>query len=117
MIEPNSEWSDDEMATSVNTAAGLPLAALPSGLCYDSEMRFHCEIRPTADLHPEDPRRIFYIYRALCKAGLVDDPASARPLAPQTMKRILARRATYQEISSVHTEAHYDFVKSTTGMP
>ncbi|KAJ5673297.1 histone deacetylase [Penicillium longicatenatum] len=116
MIEPNSEWSDDEMATSVNTAAGLPLAALPSGLCYDSEMRFHCEIRPTADLHPEDPRRIFYIYRALCKAGLVDDPASARPLAPQTMKRILARRATYQEISSVHTEAHYDFVKSTTEM-
>ncbi|KAJ6110855.1 histone deacetylase [Penicillium sp. IBT 16267x] len=117
LVEPKSEWSDDEMpASSSSAAVGLAVASLPSGLCYDSEMRYHCEIRPTADLHPEDPRRIFYIYDELCQAGLVDDPTSARPLAPQTLRRILARRATQQEISTVHTEAHYDFVKSTTDM-
>lgn len=117
MVESKSDWSDDEMAASViSAAAGLPVASLPSGLCYDSEMRYHCEIRPTSDIHPEDPRRIYYIYRALCQAGLVDDETSARPLVHQTLKRIMPRRATQEQISTVHTADHFDFVQSTKGM-
>lgn len=95
--------------------AFLPRANLPTGLCYDTRMRFHCEVRPESDVHPEDPRRIYYIYKELCKAGLVDDPSSARPLVKQPLQRIFAREATYDEIVLVHTSEHFAFVKSTQG--
>ncbi|KAJ5992086.1 histone deacetylase [Penicillium sp. IBT 35674x] len=117
LVGSKSDWSDDEMAASVSSAAaGLPVASMPSGLCYDSEMRYHCEIRPTSDIHPEDPRRIYYIYKALCQAGLVDDEISARPLVHQTLKRIMPRRATREQISTVHTGEHYEFVQGTKDM-
>ena len=93
----------------------LQVAMLPTGLCYDVRMRFHCEIMPlnsTEDHHPEEPRRIFAIYQELCKAGLVDDPMSTRPLVPQPLLRILAREALQEEIGTVHDARHYDFVKS-----
>lgn len=106
LVEDNSDWSGEE-------STGLPLASLPSGLCYDAQMRYHCEVRPTTEVHPEDPRRIYYIYKELCRAGLVDDPDSSRPLAPQPLKRIPARNATEAEISLVHTADHYAFIEST----
>lgn len=95
---------------------GLPVAQLPSGLCYDVQMRYHCEVRPTVDVHPEDPRRIYYIYKELCRAGLVNDPDSLRPLAPRPLKRVYARKATEEEILLVHTAEHYMFVQSTSGI-
>ncbi|EDN08410.1 predicted protein [Histoplasma mississippiense (nom. inval.)] len=79
-------------------------------------MPYHCEVKPTLDVHPEDPRRIYYIYKELCKAGLVDDPESSRPLVPQPLQRIDAREATEEEISLVHDAEHYDFVQSTKFM-
>lgn len=109
--EEDSDWSEAES----EVHPGLPLASLPSGLCYDVQMRYHCEVRPTSDVHPEDPRRIYYIYKELCRAGLVDDIESTRPLVAQPLRRIGARNATEEEISLVHTEAHYAFVKSTKG--
>jgi histone deacetylase 6 len=112
LVESNSDWSDEE-----DTAkAGLPLASLATGLCYDHRMRYHCEVNPQSDVHPEDPRRIYYIYKELCRAGLVDDDESSRPLAPKTLERIAARDATEEEITLVHTDAHYAFVQSTKGM-
>lgn len=111
LVEPNSDWSDEE----VLVKSGLPLVSLATGLCYDVQMRYHCEIRPTSDVHPEDPRRIYYIYKELCRAGLVDDPESTRPLAPQTLRRIPARQAKEEEIVLIHSEAHYAFVQSTEG--
>lgn len=111
LVEPNSDWSDDE----VMAKAGLPVASLATGLCYDHRMRYHCEVRPQSDVHPEDPRRIYYIYKELCRAGLVDDPESCRPLAPKTLQRIDARNATEDEITLIHTDAHYAFVHSTKG--
>jgi histone deacetylase 6 len=111
LIEPNSDWSDEE----VMPRSGLPVGSLATGLCYDERMRFHCEVRPTSDVHPEDPRRIWYIYKELCRAGLVDDPMSTRPLAPQTLQRIKVVKATQEQITMIHTEAHYAFVKSTQG--
>ncbi|KAI9368120.1 hypothetical protein BJX61DRAFT_241562 [Aspergillus egyptiacus] len=110
--EGNSDWSDDDTGMS----PGLPLASLPSGLCYDVQMRYHCEVRPTADVHPEDPRRIYYIFKELCRAGLVDDVESTRPLVARPLKRIHARNASEQEISLVHTTDHYAFVESTKDM-
>ena len=95
----------------------LQVGMLPTGLCYDVRMRFHCEIMPlnsTEDHHPEEPRRIFAIYQELCKAGLVDDPMSTKPLVPQPLLRILARNASAGEIGTVHDARHYDFVKSLT---
>lgn len=112
LIEPESDWSDDE----VMAKAGLPLASLATGLCYDHRMRYHCEVRPQSDVHPEDPRRIYYIYKELCRAGLVDDPESSRPLAPKTLERINARNATEEEVTLIHKDAHYAFVRSTKGM-
>ena len=97
----------------------LQLAMLPTGLCYDVRMRFHCEIMPldsTEDHHPEEPRRIYAIYQELCKAGLVDDPMSTRPLVPQPLLRVLARNARPEEIGLVHDARHYEFVKSLACM-
>ncbi|KAJ5688810.1 Histone deacetylase clr3 [Penicillium macrosclerotiorum] len=112
LVEPNSDWSDEE----VMPRAGLPVGSLATGLCYDVRMRYHCEVRPTSDVHPEDPRRIYYIYKELCRAGLVDDPESTRPLAPQTLQRIHARNATEKEITHIHSQAHFAFVESTREM-
>ncbi|GIC90184.1 histone deacetylase hdaA [Aspergillus udagawae] len=112
IVEETSDWSEEDLGARV----GLPLTSLPSGLCYDVQMRYHCEVRPTADVHPEDPRRIYYIYKELCRAGLVDDPESSRPLVARPLKRIHARNATEAEISLVHTPDHYAFVESTKDM-
>ncbi|KAL2828050.1 hypothetical protein BDW59DRAFT_143701 [Aspergillus cavernicola] len=114
LAEEDSDWSDEEAGAGVQS--GLPLASMPSGLCYDVQMRYHCEVRPTADVHPEDPRRIYYIFKELCRAGLVDDLESTRPLVARPLKRIHARNATEQEISLVHTTAHYAFIESTKDM-
>ena len=109
LIEENSDWDEEE-------EPGLRIASLASGLCYDVRMRYHCEVRPTAEVHPEDPRRIYYIYKELCRAGLVDDPDSLRPLAPKPLKRINAREATKDEVELVHGDGHFSFMESTKGM-
>jgi histone deacetylase 6 len=93
---------------------GLPLSTLPTGLCYDDRMRYHAEVAATSaeNVHPEDPRRIYYIYKELCEAGLVED--KRYPLiVDQPLHRILAREATPQEILLVHEDFQLDFVQST----
>ncbi|PGH21333.1 hypothetical protein AJ80_03384 [Polytolypa hystricis UAMH7299] len=112
LVDENSDWPHEEFSES----RGLPLATKPSGLCYDIRMRYHCEVKPTLDVHPEDPRRIYYIYKELCKAGLVDDPESSRPLVPNPLHRIDVRDATEEEISLVHATEHFTFVESTKDM-
>ncbi|OJJ43996.1 hypothetical protein ASPZODRAFT_18771 [Penicilliopsis zonata CBS 506.65] len=114
IVEENSDWSDEEVQDAMSV--GLPIASLPTGLCYDIRMRYHCEVRPRDDAHPEDPRRIYYIYKELCRAGLVDDKESSRPLVPRPLKRIDVRNATEEEICLVHTPDHFLFVESTQGM-
>lgn len=96
---------------------GLPVSKLPTGLCYDDRMRFHSEVSaPTGDsVHPEDPRRIYYIYKELCEAGLVENDEKHPPLVDPPLKRINAREATREEICLVHTGPHYDFVQKTSG--
>ncbi|KAI1737192.1 histone deacetylase [Xylaria scruposa] len=92
---------------------------LPTGCCYDDRMKLHAnaDFGPTPH-HPEDPRRIEEIMKMFKKAGLVyTGPDSKlldilRDTPTKYMWRIPARNATKQEICTVHTPAHYDWVES-----
>ena len=117
--DSRTESSSDDELTSGNTPplnSPLHASTLKTGLCYDARMRFHCELAPPKDrsnYHPEDPRRIYHIYRELCESGLVNDPSS--PQSAITLQRIPARYATKPEICLVHDRAHFDFIASTRG--
>jgi len=125
--EDRDELADDDCESkSVIRSDPLPYSKLPSGLCYDVRMRYHCELEPLPDeegyipgadpdLHPEDPRRIWSIFRELCHAGLVDDQMSIYGIVKSPLTRIDARYATRAEICLVHTRDHYDFVESLQG--
>lgn len=111
--------SDDLELNAMSVRHHSPAVGLPTGLCYDVRMRYHCELDPPKqrlDFHPEDPRRIYCIYRELCKAGLVDDIMSTRPLVPTPLKRVSVRSATQAEICLVHDRKHFEFVESTKSM-
>ena len=120
----SSEESESEDENSglkaVATKPRLQYASLPTGLCYDARMRFHTELDPPkdrSDYHPEDPRRIFWIYKTLCQGGLVYEPRlTVKPLVAQPLKRIAARNATRDEILAIHSDRHFDYVKQTAGM-
>ena len=115
--EPSSS-SEDELMEG-ESAWTMPIKKpnlLATGLCYDIRMRYHCELDPPKhrlDFHPEDPRRIYHIYRELCQAGLCKDPMFNVPLIDNPLVRILARSATAPEICLVHTPEHYKFVEHT----
>ena len=95
LLDTESVMSDDDDTPFY----GLPIKQLPTGLCYDDRMRYHAEVASTSEnsLHPEDPRRIFYIFKELSEAGLVADGNNQRPLVPQPLFRIDAREATEEE--------------------
>ncbi|KAM3078099.1 Histone deacetylase hda1 [Clarireedia jacksonii] len=92
---------------------------LPTGCCYDDRMKLHT----TGDYsdgpsHPEDPRRIEVIMRAFRESGLIytgdpaDIPRILRESPTKYMYRIAAREARRDEICTVHTPMHYDWVES-----
>ncbi|KAL8729225.1 MAG: hypothetical protein Q9166_004846 [cf. Caloplaca sp. 2 TL-2023] len=117
--DPASPLGDELLVGEV--AWTMPIAQpklLATGLCYDVRMRYHCELDPPKqrlDFHPEDPRRIYHIYRELCQAGLYKDPMFNVPMIDKPLERIQARNATASEICLVHTPNHYNFVASTAG--
>ncbi|GME70031.1 unnamed protein product [[Candida] boidinii] len=94
---------------------------LKTGLCYDVRMRYHAKILTSyfeyIDPHPEDPRRIYRIYKILAENGLINDPTlSGRDDIGDLMIKIPVREATKEEILSVHTEEHLKFIESTQTM-
>ncbi len=112
---PEDEPAEGEIAWTMPLVQPRLLA---TGLCYDVRMRYHCELEPPKarpDFHPEDPRRIYHIYRELCQAGLYKDPQFDVPIIDKPLERIRARDATAPEICLVHTPNHYHFVASTAG--
>lgn len=114
----DSETSEDEDDIE-SRIRGLTVSELPTGLCYDERMRYHSEVSATSgdNVHPEDPRRIYRIYKELCEGGLVAEVEDKSTiLAKVPLKRIEAREATEEECLLVHTPEHYDFVKSTSYM-
>lgn len=111
-LDDASEITDEEQ----ELPHGLPLRSLRTGLCYDPRMRYHSELNPETELHPEDPRRIYYIYKELCHAGLVKDQMTQEPIVNEPLSRIAARKATEKEICLVHTPDLFTFVESTQRM-
>lgn len=98
---------------------GITVATLQTGLCYDVRMRYHCELDPPKqrlDFHPEDPRRIYCIYKELCKAGLVAGENGSGSMSSKPLYRVNIRHATKDEICLVHDAKHFEFVKSTKGV-
>lgn len=103
-------------------AKHLPYSSKRSGLVYDVRMRFHTEYPDAmefggmgADLHPEDPRRIYEIFQALVEAGLVQD--DQHPILDEDFQlfRISARHAQGSEICLVHHKSHYRAAKGYKG--
>lgn len=94
---------------------------LKTGLCYDVRMRYHAKIFTSyyeyIDPHPEDPRRIYRIYKILAEAGLIKDPTlSGIEDIGDLMLKIPVREARPEEILQVHTEEHLKFLESTAQM-
>lgn len=66
-------------------------------------MRYHAKIFTSyfeyIDPHPEDPRRIYRIYKILAENGLIDDPTlSGVDSIGDLMLKIPVREATDEEI-------------------
>jgi histone deacetylase 6 len=98
---------------------GLVIAPKPTGVCYDERMRYHSEVSATTgdNVHPEDPRRIYYIYRELVEAGLVENTPEV--FANPPLEHIPLREVTRAEVELVHEvepRNHWDFVESTSAM-
>lgn len=94
---------------------------LKTGLVYDVRMRYHAKIFTSyfeyIDPHPEDPRRIYRIYKRLVEAGLVQDSSlsGVDEIGPFMLK-IPIREATTEEILEVHSESHLQFIQNTESM-
>ena len=118
---PSSTESETEATDEIADSLRLQerrdrVKPLRSGLVYDVRMRYHSELAMAVknqDYHPEDPRRIFHIYRELCKSGLVEDTSiTTEPLVEHPLKKINITAATKEEICLVHDVKHFDFMES-----
>ena len=116
-VQQGLDESIDELDDAEHEPTAPYVSSLPTGLCYDVRMRYHCELDPpkqSRDFHPEDPRRIFKIYKELCMAGLVNDPMlNNGNLIPNPLLRIDARDVSESEVCLVHDKKHWDFMVTT----
>ncbi|KAL2066696.1 hypothetical protein VTL71DRAFT_2768 [Oculimacula yallundae] len=102
---------------------GRRRALLPTGCCYDGRMKLHANADYVeSQHHPEDPRRIEAIMKAFIEAGLifkgkaVDLDTEIKKTPNRWMWRITARHATREEICTVHTASHFEWVQSLKEM-
>lgn len=104
-----------------HTKPQLFYSPLKTGLVYDVRMRYHAKIFTSyfeyIDPHPEDPRRIYRIYKKLAEAGLIQDSslAGSDEIGPLMLK-VPTREASAEEILEVHSEEHLKFIQSTETM-
>lgn len=99
----------------------LSYVLLKTGLVYDVRMRYHAKIYTSyfeyIDPHPEDPRRIYRIYKILAENGLIIDPSlCGSDDIGDYMLKIPIREAKKEEILAVHSEEHLKFIESTQNM-
>jgi histone deacetylase 6 len=129
-FEPKVEPAVDGVVTKVvncdrelvaKRSPQLIYGGLKTGICYDVRMRYHSRITISpydyVDPHPEDPRRIYRIYKALAEAGLLHDPTlqGRNDLGPLMLK-LPVREAREDELLRVHSREHLDFIASTEQM-
>lgn len=103
------------------TKPQLFYSPLKTGLVYDVRMRYHAKIFTSyfeyIDPHPEDPRRIYRIYKKLAETGLIQDSSlSGIDEIGPLMVKIPIREASAEEILEVHSEEHLRFIESTETM-
>ncbi|KAI1095150.1 putative histone deacetylase A [Rostrohypoxylon terebratum] len=118
-----SDVSDDSIDTEDLMRTMQRRGLLPTGCCYDDRMKLHAnaDFGPSPH-HPEDPRRIEEIMKIFKKGGLVYTGPDSKLLdilkdnPTKYMWRIPARPATKQEICTVHTPRHYDWVQNLSEM-
>ncbi|SCV73395.1 BQ2448_7321 [Microbotryum intermedium] len=85
------------------TLKKMGLGRTPSGYCYSSRMTMHQQLPAVArgELHPEQPARITGIYHKLNDTGFLG-----------RMDRIAVREALRDEVTLVHSQAHFDRVRA-----
>lgn len=111
----------DALQVVPSTKPQLFYTNLKTGIAYDVRMRYHAKIFTSyfeyIDPHPEDPRRIYRIYKILAEAGLIQDSSlsGSDDIGP-LMVKIPVREATSEEILQVHTEQHLKYIESTESM-
>ncbi|KAJ2562181.1 Histone deacetylase hda1 [Coemansia sp. RSA 1822] len=72
------------------------------GYVYDVRMKYHQDLEDPQDPHPEDPRRIYWIYNILKVAGCLD-----------IMKNVPVTPVTDDKILRVHTSQYLETLKDT----
>ncbi|ORY78637.1 hypothetical protein BCR37DRAFT_382288 [Protomyces lactucae-debilis] len=124
-VDPIPSASEDLSRISLDpeTTEGKPAVVIsrakdfrdaPSGICYDARMRFHSVINPQDD-HPEDPRRIYRIYRAIEEAGLTQLHAQTAEDS-KVLQRIPLREVKKEEVLLVHDLNHWESMLATANM-
>lgn len=119
----DNQESEDEvnsLSSEETRAVVTPrVAPLPTGCCYDDRMKLHVQPDFEDDKsHPEDPRRIEAIMRTFKEAGLIytgslqDLDKVLKESPSKYMWRIAAREARKDEICTMHTAMHFDWVES-----
>ncbi|KAI9053957.1 hypothetical protein LZ554_002901 [Drepanopeziza brunnea f. sp. 'monogermtubi'] len=113
-LQPTSQKAED---------VAIRKAGLPTGCCYDDRMKFHANADfSSSPHHPEDPRRIEAIMTEFKTHGLILEQTQIQvkneiKLDPSKyMWRIAAREATREEICTVHTASHFEWVRSLSQM-
>lgn len=115
------ENDNEQLVVVPPTRPQLFYTPLKTGLVYDVRMRYHAKIFTSyseyIDPHPEDPRRIYRIYKKLAEGGLVQDSSLAgKDEIGELMQKIPTREATAEEILEVHSEDHLRFILETESM-
>ncbi|KAL2708011.1 Histone deacetylase [Kluyveromyces marxianus] len=100
------------------TKPNIRYSLLKTGICYDVRMRYHAKIFTSyfeyIDPHPEDPRRIYRVYKILAENGLIQDPTlSGADSIGDLMEKIPVREAEEEEILQVHSREHLEFITKT----
>lgn len=119
--ELNGNDSKNQIVVVPPTQPQLFYTPLKTGVVYDVRMRYHAKIFTSyfeyIDPHPEDPRRIYRIYKRLAEAGLIQDTSlsGVDDIGP-LMVKIPIREATAEEILEVHSQDHLKFIESTENM-
>lgn len=118
---PPAKRPKTEMVVVPTKKPELFYTPLKTGLVYDVRMRYHAKIFTSyyeyIDPHPEDPRRIYRIYKALAEAGLIQDPLlSGRAELGELMVKIPIREAAEEEILEVHLPQHLAYIRLTEAM-
>lgn len=121
MANGNKRFKQDTLVVVPHKTPQLFYTLLKTGLVYDVRMRYHAKIFTSyfeyIDPHPEDPRRIYRIYKKLAEAGLIQDTSlSGTDDIGPLMVKIPIREARAEEILEVHSAEHLKYISLTEEM-